>query len=146
MAARSGHVVILVWKRKKITVFGPTGAEPNSLCVSIVQSSYFEKATTETFNWVWLLGLATQSYPYEKAKTKLQSWVLAGQDPTLMVLAGPKAIGSCCNDPTVGSAGVRPNSNGTSRTQRHWVLVEAGPKAIESCCNDLTTLFDLQIV
>ena len=36
------------------------------------------------------------------------------------------------------------NSNGSSSTQRHWVLVEAGPKAIESYCSDPTTLSDLQ--
>jgi hypothetical protein len=68
---------------------------------------------TKTFNWVWLLGLARQSFPYEKEKkslqswvllvqdpkllgpaamTQLQSWVLLGQNPTLMVLVGPNAI------------------------------------------------------
>jgi hypothetical protein len=39
----------------------------------------------KTFNWVWLLGLARQSFPYEKEKKPLQSWGLLVQDPTLMV-------------------------------------------------------------
>jgi hypothetical protein len=37
-----------------------------------------------------------------------------------------------------------PNSNGSSSTQRHWVLVETRLKVIESYCSDPTTLSDLQ--
>jgi hypothetical protein len=44
----------------------------------------------------------------------------------------------------LGPPGAGPNFNGSSRTQRHWVLVEAGLKFIGSCCNDPTTLSDLQ--
>jgi hypothetical protein len=45
----------------------------------------------------------------------------AGAGPNSNGLAGPKAIGSCCNDPitVLGPAGARPNSNGVGRTQRH---------------------------
>ena len=32
-----------------------------------------------------------------KKKKQLQSWVLLGEDPTLIGPAGPNDIGSCCN-------------------------------------------------
>jgi hypothetical protein len=44
-------------------------------------------------------GLVMQPYLYEKKK--LQSSILLGQDQTLVVPAGLKAIDSCCNDPTI---------------------------------------------
>jgi len=72
----------------------------------------------KTFNWVWLLGLARQSFPYEKEKKTITILGPAGAGPNSNGLAGPKAIGSCCNDPitVLGPAGARPNSNGVGRT------------------------------